>query len=76
MKVYVAIHEHRHGMDVNVYDTWAGAEAWKEEIARENWDRVSEDPLLEDDCADEYFDLVHGEWFRIEECHVNESNHA
>ena len=76
MKVYVAIQEHRHGMDVNVYNTWAGAEAWKEEIARENWDRVSEDPLPEDDCADEYFDLVHGEWFRIDEHHVNESSHA
>ena len=47
------------------------------------WDRLTFTGLqryvMICDCvfnSDEYFDLVHGEWFRIEECHVNESNHA
>ena len=69
-KVVVAIYEHRHGMDTRVFGLWGKAQAWKDVIGADNWYRVSEDPQPEDPCGDEYFDLVNGEWFNVEECEV------
>ena len=69
-KVVVAIYEHRHGMDIRVFYSWEQAQAWKDEVGADNWYRVSDDPQPEDACGDEYFDLIDGEWFYIEECEV------
>ena len=69
-KVLVAIYEHRHGMDIRVFDSWKKAQAWKDEIGADNWPRVSDDTQPEDICGDEYFDLIHSEWFYVEECEV------
>ena len=71
--VFVAVYEHRHGIDVRVFRTFAGAQAWKDEIGAEFWSRVSDDPQPEDACGDEYFDLAfgyHGEYFRVDEREV------
>ena len=69
-KVFVAIHEHRHGYDVRVFDLWKKAQVWKDEIGAEWWSEVSDDPQPEDPCGDEYFDRVEGEWFNVEDCEV------
>lgn len=69
-KVFVAVYEHRHGTDVRVFKEWKSAQAWKDEIGADEWSCVSDDPQPEDNCGDEYFDLVTGEWFNIEECEV------
>lgn len=75
MKVFVAIYEHRHGNDVRVFDSFAKAQAWKDDIGTTYWTDVSEDPQPEDACGDEYFELAsesftRGEYFTIEECEV------
>ena len=73
MKVFVAIYEHRHGSDVRVFDTFAKAQAWKDELGAECWDNVSDDPQPEDPCGDEYFGLAGescDEYFNVEELEV------
>jgi hypothetical protein len=70
MKVFVAHFEHKHGGDIRVFGSHAKAQAWKDKIGLEYWPEVSSDPLPEDPCGDEYFDLINGEWFSIEECEV------
>ena len=69
-KVVVAIYEHRHGMDIRVFYSWEQAQAWKDEIGADNWQRVSDDTQPEDACGDEYFGLIHSKWFYVEECEV------
>lgn len=69
-KVIVAIYEYRNGSTVRVFDNYTKVQAWKDEIGAEFWRRVSDDPQPEDPCGDEYFDLVNGEWFTVEECEV------
>lgn len=74
-KVFVAVYEHRHGADVRVFATFAGAQAWKDEIGAAYWTDVSNDPQPEGACGDEYFELActsfsRGEYFRIDECEV------
>ena len=69
-KVVVAIYEYRNGMGVRVFDSLEKAQAWKDEIGAGEWGRASDDPQPEDACGDEYFDLIDGEWFYVEECEV------
>ena len=68
--VCVAIYEHRHGIDVRVFDAFAKAQAWKDELGAEYWTRASDDPQPEDACGDEYFDIAYGEYFTICELEV------
>ena len=53
-----------------MFDNYTKVQAWKDEIGAEFWRRVSDDPQPEDPCGDEYFDLMSGEWFTVEECDV------
>ena len=45
MKVFVAIYEHRHGTDINVFDSEAKALAWRVEIARDCWPTRTRSPM-------------------------------
>jgi hypothetical protein len=65
MNVIVAIYEHKHGSDIRAFDSIEKAWAWKEEIARENWDE-SDGPF--DELA--YWDRAWDEWFTCEEVGV------
>lgn len=70
MIVYVTIWSHRHGEDVGAYATAAGAEAWRQAIAAEEWDNEipetvpkPQDPKKLADC---YFEFM-GDNFRRSE---------
>lgn len=65
MNVIVAIYEHRYGTNIRVFDTMEKAEAWKEEIARENWDESDGEF---DEIA--YWASAWDEWFTCEEVEV------
>lgn len=77
MKVYVAIYEHRHGTDVNVFDSEAKALAWRAEIARDCWKEFLDEPMPEDEeeVCRVYWEVAgecmnHAEYFNIEEKEV------
>ena len=72
-QVFVAVCEHCLGTDIRVFDTWDKAQAWKDELGAERWDKVSKDPQPEDPCGDEYFYIagsVLNEWFYLKACEV------
>lgn len=67
MKVVIAMYEHRHDTEIRAFSSLKGAEAWREEIAREYWHELEgvDDPPDEFD-ADFYWDWMseYGEeWF-------------
>jgi len=68
MKVIVAIHDHRYGITIRAFDSWAKADAWRERLARDGWDSLG----LGDDPFDvgTYWDTVPEEWFSSEEMEV------
>lgn len=79
MKVYVAVYEHRHGTDIQVFDSNEKAEEWQVQIAKEYWDEAfeGEDEPMPDDEAEmcEMYWCVRGEsmtpeYFNIEEKEV------
>ena len=78
MKVFVATYEHRHGADIQVFATGAGAEQYRQTIASEWWDDEmkgdTEKPTNPEELADVYFDYMidrdRGEFFSVEECEV------
>lgn len=64
MKVFVAIYEHKHGHDTQVFATEAGALQWQTRIAMEWWDNeCSPTPRPADiqACADEYWQKMANE---------------
>ena len=69
--VFVAIYEHRHGTDVNVFATEDGARAWKDELAREYWSDYCEGEPPSEGAGDAYFEAAgeygDGEFFSLEE---------
>lgn len=65
MNVIVAIYEHKYGTHIRAFDTLEKAEAWKEEIARENWDESDGEF---DEIA--YWASARGAWFTCEEVGV------
>ena len=74
-KVYVAVHSHKDGIDVSVYETPKEAFDAKVAIARERWDgRANQDgpddhrSLSDDDVVDYYFDDSGAEHCIIREC--------
>ena len=74
--VFVAIYEHRYGTDMNVFATEAGAQAWKDELAREYWSDYCEGDPPSEGAGDAYFEAatrgVDGEFFSIDECPIQE----
>ena len=74
--VFVAIYEHRHGIDVNVFATEAGAQAWKDDLAREYWSDYCEGDPPSEGAGDAYFEAAggycDGEVFSIKERPIQE----
>lgn len=70
-KVYVALYELVVGIDVGVFSSAAGAQAWKIAIAKEWWCRETGEESLpdmpDDELAEEYFRRVEGEYFTVTE---------
>ena len=69
MKVVVATYEHRHGTDIQAFDSLEKAESWREEIARQYWDDLNGTDVPEEFEADYYWDAMSdygGEWFNYE----------
>ena len=69
MKVVVATYEHRHGTDIQVFDSLEKAEAWREDLASLYWNDLDEEPRPETFDADYYWDAMSdygGEWFNYE----------
>jgi hypothetical protein len=71
--VFVARYQNRHGdVDTRVFRESALALAWRDEIARENWDSVR-DGASPDAIGEVYFELQHDrgeESFSVEQCVV------
>lgn len=69
--VFVAIHEHRHGSDVQVFQAEAGAIAWKDALAREYWTDYCDGEPPENGAGDAYFEAASeytdGEFFSLGE---------
>lgn len=69
--IYVAVFEHRHGVDVFVYRTEEQAEALRQRIASDYWEQEMPDgverPDDPEEMADAYFGEMgdHGEYFHI-----------
>lgn len=64
-QVVVALYEHEYGNDIGVFATLKGAEAWREEIARQYWGDCGFDEEVEFN-ADLYWDEMNTlgrEWF-------------
>lgn len=75
MKVYVTRYEHRHGSDTEVYATAEAAEAARQGIAADWWDKEMPNEAKPEDrgeLADIYFRRMaeRDEFFSIEECEV------
>ncbi len=75
--VFVAIYEHRHGTDVGVFATEAGAQTWKDELTREYWSEYCEgEPRQRGQVMPtsmlpgKYSD---GEFFSLEKCLIQET---
>lgn len=71
--VFVAIFETRHGDETRTFHRLEDAQAWRRDIATENWAaHLDEDkPADPQETADAYFERVgesRGDFFRIEEC--------
>ena len=66
MNVIVAIYEHKHVTNIRAFDNIEKAWAWKEEIARDNWDYDADGVFNED----AYWDSAWDEWFTCEEVEV------
>lgn len=70
--IFVATYEHRHGTDVKVFATEAGARAWKDELAREYWLEYCEGAPPSEGAGDAYFEVAgehgDGEFFDLVEC--------
>jgi hypothetical protein len=68
MKIFVTLYEHEYGSDHTAHKTMAGAQARKDEIGNEWWEREFGDtPRPEGSVGDAYFDRIDGEYFSIEE---------
>lgn len=71
MIVYVALYEHKHGVDVSVFSSEAKAHEWSIEIAEEYWDDWMDEqkPEDKDELASQYWEEVGdhhpGEYFSI-----------
>jgi hypothetical protein len=57
-RVTVAVYSHKHGEDIRVFASEAGAEEWRQQIAVEYWDDLFDEPMSADldEAADQYFD--------------------
>lgn len=69
MKVFVALYRHAYGCEVRAFDRFGKAEEWRQELAKEWWDKeVPEDmPADPAEAADCYFEVVAFESFRVHE---------
>lgn len=72
-QVFVAIYENRSGDETRVFSSAGDAEAWRREIAGDNWAAMLSDskPTDPEEVADEYFHRVGergSQFFRVEEC--------
>lgn len=70
--LWVAVYEHRYGMDTHAFTTCAGAESLRQRIADEYWEAEMGDLPKPDDAeemAEAYFNEMssHGEYFTIQE---------
>lgn len=72
--VWVAMYEHKHGTDIEVFTSEAEAEAFRQELANDWWDEVMEEtkPTDPKEAADAYFaaGAKHGEFFEVRQQHV------
>lgn len=70
MNVFVALYRHAYGCEVCAFGRIAEAEEWRQEIAKEWWDKeVPEEDMPADpaEAADRYFEVVAFESFRVHE---------
>ena len=76
MTIYVLTIEHRHGTNISVHQTRAGAEASLDEYVREYWHELSRErppemPKAAEERIEIYFeDHPQNETFDIVECEV------
>ena len=68
MKVWIAIHEHKYGNDVRVFDAFHKVEQWRAEIAQENWEELDLGTLMFD--VDVFWDNIEEQWFWYREQEV------
>ena len=59
--VYVIVWTHRHGEDISVFASEAGAENYRQETAADQWDEEMGDDVKPDEpkmAADAYFEVM------------------
>lgn len=74
--VWVTMYDHKHGTDIEVFDTEEAAELFRQQLAAEWWDEEMEGNMPTDpkEAADAYFAAgqKHGEWFDVREQRVRQ----
>lgn len=74
--VWVTLYTHKHGNDINVFETVEQAEAFRRKLAADYWeDQMDGEPMPADpeEAADMYFEQVGSygeEFFEIEQSEV------
>lgn len=72
--VWVTMYDHKHGTDIEVFESEASAEAYRQELADDWWDDFMEEdrPTDPKEAADAYFTAgaKHGEFFDVREQRV------
>lgn len=76
--VYVATYDYRYGVNIRVFTTNEAAVRWRDEIATEEWSNEFSDAPPTENIGETYFEAMSermwgdGEYFRIDECEVEE----
>lgn len=72
--VWVTMYDHKHGTDIEVFESEAAAEAYRQELVGDYWDDTMEEAKPSDpkEAADAYFaaGAKHGEFFDVREQRV------
>lgn len=77
-QVIVASYRHKHGTDVRIFRTEAGADKWREDIATNDWDMEMDDtpaPADAKERANRYWEAMNDsdrEWFETETADVED----
>lgn len=70
-RVFVAIHTHKNGTEVDVFRTLEAANKWRDLLAANYWNYQFEHiPMPKQDVGEIYFDFLEScgvSWFEIEE---------
>lgn len=75
-KVHVATYEHKHGRDIRVFRSAAGADAWRGQIAADSWEIENYGKPKPSDTVEltsAYWESVsEREWFNVEEIDIED----